>query len=67
MFTDCGIDIKTKIKEITDSIELTESDEVVSFDSSNIVEEFEKFCEEQKLDVETGMKYLNKKTKWLRK
>lgn len=61
VFTDCGIDVKTKIKEITDSIELTESDEVVSFDSSNIIEEFEKFCEEQKLDVETGMKYLNKK------
>jgi len=60
-FSSLGIELKTKVKEIQTDIEYSESAEVVEHTSASIKEVFEKFCEKELLDVEVGMKYLNKK------
>lgn len=60
-FTNNGIDVKTKIKEIEDNIEFSATEEVTQFDKSSIVDEFKKFCDENDLDYGRGINYLNKK------
>lgn len=61
LFTDAGIEVKTVIKEVVESVELTETNEVLSFDKTSIVDEFESFCEENGYDIEKGLTYLKKK------
>lgn len=60
LFTSNGIEVRTKIREIQTSMELTETDEVISFNKANIEEEFELFCEENELNLEDGKPYLQK-------
>jgi hypothetical protein len=60
LFTANGIEVRTKIKEIQTSMELAETDEVISFNKANIEEEFELFCEENELNLEDGKPYLQK-------
>lgn len=62
-FTALGIDIKTKVKEIENDIVFSESTEVVEHTQSTIIDEFVKFCEQENLNVEIGLKFLNKKFK----
>lgn len=59
-YTSIGIDIKTKVKEIVDDIQYAESTEVVEHTKESIKIEFEKFCTQENLKLETGLKYLNK-------
>lgn len=58
-FTILGIDLKTKSKEIEGDIKYAAEAEVKEHTASTIKEEFAIFCEENKLDLETGLKYLN--------
>lgn len=60
-FTSLGIDVKTKSKEIQDSIEYSESNEVIEHTKESIKREFKIFCEKESLDFNAGVKYLNKK------
>lgn len=60
-FTSLGISVQTKNREIEDDILYSESVEVVEHTASSIKEEFSKFCEKEKLSVEQGLKFLNKK------
>jgi exonuclease SbcD len=60
-FTSLGIDVKTKVKEIEADIEFSESEEVVEHTKDTIKDEFVKFCEKEGLDLNKGLKYLNKK------
>ena len=60
-FTSLGIDVKTKIREIQDDIEYSDSSEVVEHTKESIREEFKKFCEKEKLPFEKGEKYLKLK------
>ena len=61
LFTANGIEVATKVKEIEDSLEFIEGDEVISFTTSNIMEEFTAFCEKEELKEEDGKSYLTKK------
>ncbi len=61
MFVDAGIEVKTVIKEVVESVELAETNEVVSFDKTGIVEEFKLFCEDNSYSVEEGLIYLKTK------
>lgn len=60
-FVAAGIDVKTKVKEINDSLIYAESEEIVSYDTSSIKEAFKEFCEDNELNYEEGLKYLNYK------
>jgi exonuclease SbcD len=62
-FTSLGIDVKTKSKEIEDSLIYSETEEVKEHTSSSIKEEFEVFCKKEELSFEQGIKYLNIKLK----
>lgn len=56
-----GIDVKTKCKEIEDSIEFIDSNEVQTYGKSEIIGLFEDYCKENDLDINTGLIYLNRK------
>jgi hypothetical protein len=58
-FTVLGIDLKTKSKEIENDIKYSLECEVKEHTASTIKEDFIIFCEENKLDLEKGLKYLN--------
>lgn len=60
-FASNGIDLKTKNKEVTETIEATLTDEVVEFNPEKIKEKFKQFCEEKEYDHDKGVVYLNKK------
>lgn len=55
-----GIQLSKKTKEIEDDIQYAESNEVVEMTASTIKEEFIKFCDQEKIDMSVGMKFLNK-------
>ena len=59
-FTSLGIDVKTKVKEIESDIEYADSTEVIEHTKESIREEFEKFCKQESLNWEEGLKFLNK-------
>ena len=56
-FIQAGIDVKTKNCEI-DIIEDFDEVEITKYDSENIIDEFEEFCELKDLDFKEGLKYL---------
>lgn len=56
-----GIDIKTKVKEVEDSLVYAENEEIISFNKTSLIEEFEECCEENDWEFETGNKYLERK------
>lgn len=56
-FINAGIDIKTKNCEI-DIIEDFDDIEITQYNSENIIDEFEEFCEIKELDFKEGLKYL---------
>lgn len=60
-FIAAGIDVKTKVKEIDDSLIYAEKDEIVSFNNASLMEEFKEFCKENELNYLEGVKYLEKK------
>lgn len=60
-FTSLGIDVKTKVKEVEDSIVFSESEEVIEHTKESIKEEFRKCCEKEGWSFEQGLKFLNKK------
>lgn len=57
LLIECGVKVETKAQDITkEEIE----EQVEAFSITSLKEEFEAFCEKNKLDVATGMKYFNK-------
>lgn len=58
-FTSVGIDVKTKSRDIEKSMEFIGNHEPQQYTFDNIKDEFANYCEENDLDVEFGMKYLN--------
>ena len=56
-----GIDVKTKCKEIEDSIDFIDSNEVQTYGKSEIIVLFTDYCKKNDLDIKTGLFYLNKK------
>lgn len=62
-FTALGIDVKMKTKEVENDIVFSESAEVVEHTQSTIMDKFAEFCKQDGLDLETGIKYLNRKFK----
>lgn len=62
-FTQLGIDIKCKSKEIEESIEYSQSTEVIEYTNEKLQEEFKNFCEENKLVYEEGIEFLLKRLK----
>ena len=61
MFTNNGIDLKTKAKEVTEAIESVITDEVVEFSAEKIKEKFKTFCEEKEYNYEEGKYYIDQK------
>lgn len=62
MVKQSGMDVKVFHPDIESSIEEAESGDVVEFDASSILEEFEKFCKKENiLDKQRGLNYLKKK------
>ena len=56
-----GISVEIKKGEIERGIELVTKGEIISFNKSNIVEEFEKFCAKEEIqNMDKGMEYLKK-------
>lgn len=62
VFTSNGIDVKTKVKEIEDTIQYSE-EEIKEYTTESILEEFKLFCEEKGKNYEQGIKYLQEKLK----
>lgn len=60
-FTNSGIDLKTKTKEVTDAIDAAFTDEVVEFSPEKIKEKFKEFCEEKEYSYEEGKFYIDQK------
>lgn len=60
-FTNVGIEIVTKYKEIVEDIIFAETAEVVEHNPTTIVEAFQVCCEKEGWDYESGVKYLKKK------
>lgn len=58
-FNSFGIEVVTKVKEIEDNLEI-EDNEIVTFNNTSILDEFDVFCEENELNKEDGLKILNK-------
>lgn len=59
-FETVGIDVTTKNKEVTETVNVAEHDEFVTYDNKMILEqEFPEFCEKNELtDIEIGTEYL---------
>lgn len=55
-----GIDVKIKREQIDRGIQDVQLNEIIQFNQTTIVTEFEKFCEINGFDVEKGKKFLNK-------
>lgn len=55
-----GVQITKKSKEIESDIEYAENNEVVEMTVSTIREEFVKFCNQENIDIEIGIKFINK-------
>lgn len=55
-----GVQITKKSKEIESDIEYAENNEVVEMTVSTIREEFVKFCNQENIDMEIGIKFINK-------
>lgn len=53
-----GVKVQTKIKEIEDSVEYSESEEIREYDIVSLTEALQEFCEQENLNFEEGVKYL---------
>lgn len=61
VYKSLGFDVKLKSKESQVNIESAIQGQRIEFNNDSIVEEFNKFCEQEKIEnVEAGMNYLNK-------
>jgi exonuclease SbcD len=58
-FTSIGIDVKRSSKEIDESVLEVENKEFVQFNKDTILKAFEEFCIQEKLDFNTGKKYID--------
>jgi len=57
-----GFDVKKKNKDIENSLDIANNDEVVEFNDSQIIEEFNKFCQANNIvNNEIGLNYLKDK------
>lgn len=53
-----GVKVQTKIKEIEESVEYSQSNEIKEYDIVSLTEAFQEFCEQENLNFEDGVKYL---------
>lgn len=61
-FESVGIDVKTKNKEIEETVNVAEYDEFINYDNKSLLIEFKEFCDISELiDIEIGEDYLKQK------